>query len=234
MSGDQTLHVVEHFGPTLQGEGPSIGVPSYFLRLAGCNLDCKWCDTPYSWDWERYPKSEEVTTWDVDVLAEELGEHLEEGTLLVVTGGEPLLQAEGIRSLLKAIPKARGVPYAWRGTEIETNGTIAQSIRNCSYNVSPKLPNAELTKQRKVQYRYWEAQGANWKFVCDTVDDIALVAEIVGEERLFRPSVWVMPQGRDADEIAAKMREFVEPVARHGLRLSDRLHLRLWGDQRGK
>ena len=53
------LNVNEIFGPTIQGEGPHTGRLVGFLRLAGCNLACSWCDTPYSWDWTKYDKAEE-------------------------------------------------------------------------------------------------------------------------------------------------------------------------------
>src|SRR5438046_5626962 len=49
--GTRTLVVSEIFGPTFQGEGPSLGRRCVFLRLGACNLHCRWCDTPYTWDW---------------------------------------------------------------------------------------------------------------------------------------------------------------------------------------
>ena len=51
---DGGLVVAEVFGPTFQGEGPSTGQRAGFVRLGRCNLDCSWCDTPYTWDWERF------------------------------------------------------------------------------------------------------------------------------------------------------------------------------------
>lgn len=47
-SQSAVLLVAERFGPTLQGEGPSVGQPSLFIRLSRCNLSCAFCDTPYT------------------------------------------------------------------------------------------------------------------------------------------------------------------------------------------
>src|SRR4029450_7825218 len=54
------LVVSEVFGPTFQGEGPSVGRRAGFVRLGRCNLDCSWCDTPYTWDWERHDPAVEL------------------------------------------------------------------------------------------------------------------------------------------------------------------------------
>src|SRR5262245_52198924 len=56
----ESLVVSEVFGPTWQGEGPSIGRRCGFVRLGRCNLACTWCDTPYTWDWERYDPAKEL------------------------------------------------------------------------------------------------------------------------------------------------------------------------------
>ena len=57
---DDELVVAEVFGPTFQGEGPSIGRRAGFVRLGRCNLDCSWCDTPYTWDWDRFDPAKEL------------------------------------------------------------------------------------------------------------------------------------------------------------------------------
>ena len=99
---------------SLQGEGPSTGTPAHFLRLQGCDVGCRWCDTRYTWD----PALGREST-----LAEAFAElhALGPAPLLVVTGGEPLEHA-GIRELLAA---AAG---QWPRVEVETSGIAPPPI----------------------------------------------------------------------------------------------------------
>jgi organic radical activating enzyme len=99
-----TLVISEVFGPTLQGEGPSAGRPAGFVRLGRCNLACDWCDTKYTWDWENYDPQEELHTEQVATVLEQL-DAMGVG-MLVVTGGEPLLQQRNLPPLLHEV-KAR-------------------------------------------------------------------------------------------------------------------------------
>lgn len=93
---------------SLQGEGIYQGKASIFIRLAGCNLACTWCDTRYACE-----SGEEMTTEQVleRVSAEDC-------SLVCITGGEPLLQQEHLLPLLEALGERGYI------TGIETNGTI--------------------------------------------------------------------------------------------------------------
>ena len=73
--GSPVLVVAEVFGPTFQGEGPSAGRRAMFLRLGRCNLDCAWCDTPYTWDWSRFDPAVELHRRTVDDVMSELDAH---------------------------------------------------------------------------------------------------------------------------------------------------------------
>jgi organic radical activating enzyme len=121
------LEVLEEF-LSVQGEGTLVGTPAYFVRLARCNLRCPWCDTKYSWGPGREVSPSEV--------AERV---LSSGApLVVVTGGEPLLQQEEVALLVRELLK-RG----FEGTvQIETNGTVyPKSLEDLPVRVavSPKV-----------------------------------------------------------------------------------------------
>ncbi|RKN55078.1 7-carboxy-7-deazaguanine synthase QueE, partial [Streptomyces klenkii] len=104
MVAEPRLIVAERFGvdrPTFQGEGPSMGEPAVFIRLSRCNLSCGWCDTPWTWDWERYdPRAESAGHSVEDLAAWALGAPT---GLVVVTGGEPLLQQRQLVPLVRRL-----------------------------------------------------------------------------------------------------------------------------------
>ncbi len=104
------LPVMEQFY-TVQGEGNFAGSPAYFVRLAGCDVGCTWCDVKESWDALAYPKI------PIDEIVEAV---VGSGTrIAVITGGEPLMYDLGP---LTAALKNEGIR-----THIETSGAHPMS-----------------------------------------------------------------------------------------------------------
>jgi 7-carboxy-7-deazaguanine synthase len=93
---------------SLQGEGKNQGRPCLFIRLAGCNLRCRWCDTPYAQEGgvEMSPDAVLEQVWRTNP------------PYVCITGGEPLMQADALEPLLSSL-HARGTII-----DIETNGTF--------------------------------------------------------------------------------------------------------------
>lgn len=229
---DAPLAVSEVFGPTFQGEGASIGRRAGFVRLARCNLDCRWCDTPYTWNWSRFDPQAEIAEVAVpDVLARLESMAVER---VVITGGEPMLQQRRLVPLLEACNARR-----W-AVEVETNGTIAPEPEFerlvTAFNVSPKLANSGVPERRRLHdevLRSLAASGrASFKFVATCAADLDEIATIVERNRLA--PVWVMPEGTDASTVTARLQELAEPVLARRWNLTPRLHVMLWGDQRGR
>lgn len=230
--GDDELVVAEVFGPTFQGEGPSIGRRAGFVRLGRCNLDCSWCDTPYTWDWDRYDPAAELHRASVASVLAELDDMAPE--IVVVTGGEPLLQQRRLIPLIEGCA-ARGWPV-----EIETNGTIAPDDRMAEvvgqWNVSPKLANSGVAHSKRIRPDALSAlrgtARAVFKFVVADPQELDEVAGLVDAHRL--EPIWIMPEGTDATTLLERARDLSEPVLARGWNLTPRLHVLLWGDQRGR
>ena len=226
---------------SLQGEGPSSGKPCAFVRLSRCNLACTWCDTAYTWRFEgdnrphrdglAYERAaNQVALSEPDVAARiaALGK-----PRLVVTGGEPLLQAPALARLLALLPEM--------AIEIETNGTVAPppalDALVHQYNVSPKLAHSGNPAELALipeRLRQWAADPrAFFKFVVAEPADVEEVLMLASTYAIPRERIWLMAEGVDTATLAARERWLAQLCLDHNLTLSKRLHIELYGDTRG-
>jgi 7-carboxy-7-deazaguanine synthase len=232
--------VVSETFRSVQGEGPALGRPASFLRLGGCNLTCTFCDAGYTWDAAHFDlRAELVRRTAGDVLAE----LTEPGTppLVIVTGGEPLLQQRpgyGLGPLVGELV-ARG-----SAVHVETNGTIIPSPELAGlvglFVVSPKLTHAGMPTARTIHPQVLTAYAALaehgracLKVVCRTPADVAAAAELADEHGWPRHTVWIMPEGTTVATLTARHRALIGPALAHGLNTSTRLHILAYGDTRG-
>ena len=226
---------------SLQGEGPSAGKPCAFVRLSRCNLACVWCDTAYTWRFEgdnrphrdgvAYERAaNQVTLGEADVAARiaALGK-----PRLVVTGGEPLLQAPALARMLALLPGM--------AIEIETNGTVAPTAVLDAlvhqYNVSPKLAHsgnpAELALVPE-RLAHWAAEPRGFfKFVIAEPADVDEVLALAGTYAIPRERIYLMAEGTDTATLHARETWLAQLCLEHNLTLSKRLHIELYGDTRG-
>ena len=230
-SQDSSLKVSEIF-QSIQGEGPSAGCPCSFLRLATCNLRCSWCDTPYSWDFTRYDYAREVTTLSIETLAAQI--RAAGQTRLVITGGEPLIQQTKLALLCELLPPSLCI-------EIETNGTLVPSEDLCAridqWNVSPKLENSGEPLERRLQLPALERlkdTGRAWlKLVVAGSEDASEAAELARLLAWPKAQILLMPLAANAAELRKTGPLVATAAEKLGFRFSPRLHLELFGGQRG-
>lgn len=207
---------------SVQGEGVTAGLPAVFIRLQGCSVGCAWCDTKYSWD-PGGGREEDLTAL------------VEEATAfpcrrVVVTGGEPL-ESPLFGPLLRAL-KARDFTI-----EVETSGTLPPPpVPVDQWNVSVKLANSGVPEARRINPtaipQFLEA-NAWWKFVVVEEGDAAEVLKLAERFALPKERILLMPEGVRKAEILERSLRVVEICKRHGFRYSPRLHILLWGAQRG-
>lgn len=232
----ETLVVSEIFGPTFQGEGPSSGRRCLFLRLAGCTLACRWCDTPYTWDWRgangiKFSPSREMTPLSVKEISEEL--HRRGGDFLVVSGGEPMLQQMRLLPLLRDLSEK-----GWR-IEIETAGVRSPREELAAvvtqFNVSPKLSSSGNSLSRRINpaaLRTLQATDkAIWKFVARDSADLLEVADLVS--RFDLAPIYIMPLGVTSDAVISVAQALSAEILDRGWNLTLRMHVILYGDRRG-
>jgi 7-carboxy-7-deazaguanine synthase len=224
------LRVSEVFR-SLQGEGPSAGTPAHFVRLQGCDVGCRWCDTKYSWEADGGRVIDRAALWRE---AQALGP----APLLVITGGEPL-QHQGIAALLDAA-RAR-----WPRVEVETSGIApppalpgapATGARGTlHWNVSPKLPGAGGRWQETWRHiAAWTAEpDAVFKLVIADDADLAEARGRITTHALPRTRVFYMPEGLTAAALQERAAWLAPACVADGVRLSPRLHVWLWGARRG-
>lgn len=228
-----TLAVNEIYGPVLQGEGPDTGRPMVFLRMAGCNLDCSWCDTPYSWDWDRYDVAKERHKLPITVLTRQVLALVGTTAGLCITGGEPLIQATGLVAVVEELP-------AFTYVAVETNGTRMPHTELAKYVdrhvVSPKLSNSGIEYDKRVRQEVLAAWGREpgtvAKFVVKGMRDMDEVSDIVAIMGLQPPDVWVMPEGTDPDIIIDTARMIEHEVVARGWNLTLRNQVLLHGNER--
>ncbi|MCK9870297.1 7-carboxy-7-deazaguanine synthase QueE [Nocardiopsis dassonvillei] len=235
-SFDREFHLIisEVFGdttPTFQGEGPSMGIPALFIRLGRCNLTCDWCDTKYTWDWQQYDIKKETHRYSVnDLLAWALACDTE---LMVISGGEPLLQQRALVHLV------RGLLAGGKRVEFETNGTIVPDpelrVGGVRFNVSPKLANSGVAEDKRIVPAALEAfaqSDAVFKFVTRTVAELDEIQQLVDRFRLA--PVYVMPEGTTAEGLIETTRALADAVAARQWRFTPRLHVLAFAGARGR
>lgn len=234
-AANRPLLVSECFGPTLQGEGPSMGKQALFIRLSRCNLACPGCDTPYTWDWSRFDprdESRKVSADDLYRWATTLPVDL-----VVITGGEPLLQQKSLGPLVRSLTESG------RRVEIETNGTIVAEPDLIGlvdqFNVSPKTSSFaggtanHTSRLNREALRTFTSSGKSiFKFVVTHPRDLDEISFYEAEFDLS--PLWIMPEGVTREQILSGMSWLADEAIRRNWNLSTRLHILLWGDERGR
>jgi 7-carboxy-7-deazaguanine synthase len=211
-----------------------VGTPSVFVRLAGCPFRCRWCDTTYAWD---YSAGDDL---DPAEMVERIGGWSCRSVAL--TGGEPLVGPDGavrpgvvdLTQRLRAIGKH---------ITIETAGTLFVPGLACDLlSISPKLGNSispslhqpaacnpETLRCLVAAYPY------QLKFVVELPQDIDEVREVLRHLPSVDPDrVLLMPQAGTRKELLERSPMVAELCKETGLRFCDRLHVFLWGNERGR
>lgn len=222
---------------SIQGEGKLTGVPSFFVRISGCNLRCRWCDTPYA-SWSPESESQSIEALVRKALASGLGH-------VVLTGGEPLL-------FDAVVPLCDQLRVHGLHVTIETAGTVAPDIRCDLMSISPKLSNSTPINDPRDPGGGWAKRHERTRInlgslrrlidcgldrqlkfvVCDPGDLDEIDALLAQLPPACARDVMLMPEGVTPPERAMKA-WVAEVCMARGWRYCPRLHIELFGNARG-
>lgn len=196
----------------IQGESTYAGLPCIFIRLSGCNLRCKYCDTTYAY--------EEGREFTIDSLLDEVAKF--DCNLLEVTGGEPLIQNDVFRLFDRLVSKNYLVL-------LETNGTV--SLKNINSLVIKimdiKCPGSGFSDKTYWQNLNYLSSTDQIKFVISNKEDFNWAVKIIKEKKfnnlcdiLFSP-----------DYSQLESRKLAEWILSENLnvRFQIQLHKYIWG-----
>jgi len=244
------MKVSQIFGPTIQGEGSAAGRHCLFVRMYDCNLHCKWCDTAYTWantsgkaaltiankvfdKDDPHLGLKEMSLDDVLGELHALWDYMKTPTIVVFSGGEPMMQQVELTEVGRALRN-------WNNdVHVETAGTLHPRFDFdyivTQYNVSPKLAHSGNRPEHRYKPHVLRAlsnTGKAWfKFVVtsDTSDDdFKEIDSIVKECQIPIHRVMVMPEGITQEHIIDTGRKIVDQALSRGYGLSFRSHIALW------
>jgi len=224
---------------SIQGEGPLVGVPSVFIRLAGCPLRCRWCDTKYAWN------ENSGTPYSIEQIIEQAQKwpcgHI------VITGGEPMIKPDMSErlELRKLTEKMNSLE---KHITIETAGLAFLADIHCDLmSISPKLSNsvplnaklAEAHQAASLDTAVLTELITNYrhvlKFVVDSENDLEEIRQFTEQiGNIKKENVMLMPQADSRKELLKKSPMVAELCKKTGFRFSPRLHIMLWDNQRGR
>jgi len=248
IENSKTLPINEMY-TCLQGEGKLTGVPHVLIRVSGCRLRCQFagsfCDTPYS-SWA--PEKGKFTYQDVREFYEKYP-HINH---TMITGGGPTLHPEMLQELCKI-----GKEY-YQHITIETEGSEFVPTMGDLISLSPKLSNSTprpgtampytgkvVTEKDKERHEKWRCNYEAMKQLIEHHPDYQLKPVISSEEDLQEVKelqeilnipnhmVYLMPEGLERKQLNERRRWLTELCTREGYNFTDRLHIIIYGDERG-
>lgn len=217
---------------SLQGEGGLSGVCSVFLRLGGCPLRCKWCDTKYAWS-ENSDVPYSLDQIKEFIMAQPSGH-------IVVTGGEPMVH-EKLKSLIDFLAGS-GLHITIETSGIEYIGGLKCDLMSISPKLSNSIPNDEDDKKGYLDTclkvdtikKLMQDYDYQLKFVVDDQGDLDEIAELVEKLEPDADKVMLMPQAITPVEYLQKAKWVADACVKSGFRFSPRLQVLLWDGKKGK
>ena len=236
MSDKQHTYYVSEIFESIQGEGNFAGVYALFIRFQYCNLTCSWCDTKYTWTGKSGVFKEYNAADLKTIIGDSKAHHI------VFTGGEPTLFR-----LDELVVDGKQFHVETNGTTIPTesldatlnDGTCFKRgamqgfiIQKFNWVVSPKMANARQSINERA-LDYWSKTNFNiFKFIIQSMDELYDIDQFISQYNIAKHKVYIGFEGTTPQSQVKP--NWVDAIVKHGFNYSPRLHVMLWGNERGK
>ncbi|MDR2414912.1 MAG: 7-carboxy-7-deazaguanine synthase QueE [Odoribacteraceae bacterium] len=233
------------FPGTIQGEGKLNGIPSLFVRLAGCNLHCAWdgdgCDTAHAAS--RPTGAFSLPAREVARIA---ARNRDNTRHVVITGGEPLLQPGGVETFCRALRQyfPFHVTIESNATRYEERVASVADLMSLSPKLSSSAPASDVAHhaarlrpgviQQYISRARERGKDFQLKFVYATESDPGEIRELLASLHGWtNEDVLLMPLGATPGMLQRNARAAAGHAIREGWRYCDRLHVSLFGNAEG-
>jgi len=206
---------------SLQGEGFLAGTPGVFVRLTGCPLRCRWCDTKYAWDQTA------GTHYSIEKILRTVQQWPCKS--VVITGGEPMINSELPQLVQELKDTGRHITLACDLMSIspKLSNSTPEEPKLAAIHENSRL---DLTVLRELIDNY----DYQLKFVVDSAGDLPEIQQAIGEiGNVDSKKVMLMPQAATRDELLAKSPMIAEVCKQTGFVFCQRLHILFWNNQKG-
>jgi 7-carboxy-7-deazaguanine synthase len=163
---------------SFQGESSFIGRPTTFIRLSGCNLKCKICDTPHA-----FTKSKKISIKEIITIIKPI-----KTPYVCITGGEPLAQKKGLKKLISELKKLKKI------ISIETNGSIEiPTHKTTKYVIDVKTPSTEYQNSFKIKNLKKLKKQDELKFIISDHTDYEFAREFIKKNKIKKNLIILSP-----------------------------------------
>lgn len=188
---------------SIQGEGPKAGERAVFIRLAGCNLRCKFCDSKYAY------KGRELK---LDKLIAKIKKY--HCNKIIWTGGEPALQ---IKEIYKAIRKLKDYSHS-----METNGTFC--FLPGLFETIVVSPKKQAINKNLIE-RYKGRNNVYFKFVVKNLKDYIFWKKFAENLKIKKQKIYFMPEAKTRKILIEKSNWLISQAQKDGFNFSSRLQI---------
>jgi 7-carboxy-7-deazaguanine synthase len=212
-------HICEIFY-SIQGEGIYIGIPCIFVRFAGCNLRCEWCDTKYAWDIKK------AHLMSMDSVYKKVNSF--NCKRIVFTGGEPTLYDEFMFQFMK------GYRFLYF---LETNGTIfPEKSITLFYHIAIN-PKIECIKEDVIKKIVEKNRNVEFKFVVKNEREIDEFMKLIKALSLINFPIVFQPLFENNIDYIERTKDIIDCVLKKWSNFDIRILMQqqkiIYGDKRG-